>query len=145
MADGGADDDSLGCVPAQAGAQSVILQAQKRAEEEANVGDLSSGGADLHPFHAAALLQAAMVVFDGPDFEDQLLPAVRGQIQIAAGPIFRAAIVGYGPEYTYEAMPRRCTCRPCGGVARSRIATLPLRSGSTWRLDLSRVSQAYPN
>ena len=61
------------------------------------------------------------------------------------GPIFRAAIVGYGPESAYEAMPRRCTCRPCGGVARSRIATLPLRSGSTWRLDLSRVSQAYPN
>ena len=84
--------------------QPVILQAQKGAEGEANVGDLGSGGADLSPFHAAALLQAAVVVFDGPGLEGQLLPAGRGQVQIAAGPIFCAAVVGHGPEYTYEAI-----------------------------------------
>ncbi len=84
--------------------QPVILQAQKGAEGEANVGDLGSGGADLSPFHAAALLQAAVVVFDGPGLVGQLLPAGRGQVQIAAGPIFCAAVVGHGPEYTYEAI-----------------------------------------
>ncbi len=84
--------------------QPVILQAQKGAEGKANVGDLSSGGADLGPFHAAALLQAAVVVFDRPGLEGQLLPAGRGQVQIAAGPVCRAAVVGPGPEYAFEAI-----------------------------------------
>ena len=84
--------------------QPVILQAQKGAEGKANVGDLSSGGADLGPFHAAALLQDAVVVFDRPGLEGQLLPAGRGQVQIAAGPVCRAAVVGHGPEYAYEAI-----------------------------------------
>ena len=84
--------------------QPVILQAQKGAEGEANVGDLGAGGADLSPFHAAALLQAAVVVFDSPGLEGQLLPAGRGQVQVAAGPVGRAAVVGYGPEYAYKAL-----------------------------------------
>ena len=84
--------------------QPVILQAQKGAEGEANVSDLSAGGADLSPFHAAALLEAAVVVCAGPGLECQLLPAGRGQVQIAAGPVFRAAVVGHGPEYAYEAI-----------------------------------------
>ncbi len=90
----------------------MILQAQKRAEGEANVGNLGSGGADLGPFHAAALLQAAVVVLDGPGWEGQLLPAGRGQVQIAAGPIFRAAVVSPGPEHAYETIPPQMHLSP---------------------------------
>ena len=126
--------------------QPVILQAQEGAEGEANVGDLGAGGADLSPFHAAALLEAAVVVCAGPGLEGQLLPAGRGQVQIAAGPVFRAAVVGHGPEYAYEAIaPPDALAAPAAGISRSRITTLPLPSGLTWRLDLSRVSQAHPN
>ncbi len=84
--------------------QPVILQAQKGAEGKANVGDLGAGGADLGPFHATALLQAAVVVCDSPSLEGQLLPAGRVQVQITAGLVFRAAVVGHGPEYAYKAI-----------------------------------------
>ena len=103
-ADGGADDGSLGCVPVQAGARPVILQAQKRAEGEANEGALDSGRADLSPFHAVALLQVAVVVLDGPSLVGQLLLAGRGQTQIAAGPVCRVAVVSPGPENAYKAI-----------------------------------------
>ncbi len=82
----------------------MILQAQKRAEGEAHVGDFGSGGADLSPFHAAPLLQAAVVVLDCPSVMGQLLPAGRGQIQIAAGLMFRGAVVSPGPEHAYKAI-----------------------------------------
>ena len=58
--------------------QPVIRQAQEGAEGEAHGGDVGAGGADLSPFHATALLQAAVVVFDSPGWEGQLLPAGRG-------------------------------------------------------------------
>ena len=56
------------------------------------------------PCPAAVLLQAAVVVFDSPGLEGQLLAAGRGQVQIAAGPVCRAAVVGHGPAYAYKAI-----------------------------------------
>jgi hypothetical protein len=105
------------------------FRSHKSPQGEGDVAHLGSGRPDLSFLHAAALLEAPMVVLDRPGFPRQTLPLIGAQGQVVSRPVFRVPIWSDGPKHLDEPVALEMylfSLRPDVNGANGSV-TLPIR------------------
>ena len=126
--DSGSDNRDLSLEPTDSRAIAMLLQPQESAQYQADVVALGAGGADVGALHSAILLDAAMVVLDGPGVTGHSHPHQSRHVQIVAGPPFQIAVWGDDLEQANQPMAFQVYDGPLGiGVhPRHRAQAAPL-------------------
>ena len=96
------DDVGFGLIPTDAGSESMNFQARERANRERDMIHLRSGGPRLRLLDAAALLDASMIVLDGPCASAQFFELALTHLKVVGCPVPRVPIRGDCPKHPDE-------------------------------------------
>src|SRR6185312_1747869 len=110
-----ADDPGLGLVPTDPGGVEMVLQPRERPDRQPDVVALRPRRPDLGPLHAAARLQAPVIILDRPAL---LGVGQAGQLvhqEVVGRPVFNVTVSGDHLEDPDRPEPLQMNDRPTGG------------------------------
>src|SRR5579859_2042344 len=120
------NDRGLGFQPTDAPSKTMDLQTQKRTDRQPNMVPLRPRRTRLATLDLGALLDAPVVVLDGPTVLRVLLPRQVCHRQVAGGPVGNVAVWGDDLEYLDQPVSGQPHLGPRGGNLGSAQWPFPL-------------------